>query len=97
MQPSLEEWRALYEAAVAFHDAAPWQWMWDSDQFGVQDLESGRIGYCCVMGRLGEHYALAAYNGSEGLAGLWKMREAGPRAYRDPAENNDEERLRSTA
>src|SRR4051794_23060484 len=86
MEPSLAEWRELYEAAVAFRDAAPWQWMWDGDVFGVQDPESGRIGYCCVMGRLGEHYALAAYNGSEGLAGLWKMREAGPRAYRDPAE-----------
>lgn len=84
MQPSMEEWRELYEAGIAFRDVAPWQWMWDSNVFGVQDPESGQIGYCCVMGQLGEHFALAAYDGSEGLAGLWQMREAGPRAQRDP-------------
>lgn len=84
MEPSVDEWRALYEAAVVFRDAAPWQWMWDSDVFGVQGPEGEQIGYCCVMGRLGEHFALAAYNGSEGLAGLWEMREEGPRAQHDP-------------
>lgn len=84
MQPSLEEWRELYQAAVTFRDAAPWRWMWDSAVFGVQDPESGQIGYCCVMGRLGEHFALAVYPGSEGLATLWAMREFGPRAEQDP-------------
>src|SRR5205807_1578311 len=86
MQPSLEEWRALYEAAIAFRDAAPWQWMWDSDQFGVQDPESGQIAYGCVMGRLGEHFALAAYLGSDGLAGLWEMRMGGPPQSREPVD-----------
>jgi hypothetical protein len=85
MQPSSEEWKALYAAAVAFRDAAPWQWMEDSDQFAVQDPESGQIGYCCVMGNLGEHFALAAYRGSEGLEGLWRMRMAGPAELRDAA------------
>jgi len=85
-QPSPEEWRRLYEAAVVFRDAAPWEWMWDAEVFGVQSPESGEIGYCCVMGRLGEHFALAVYEGSAGLEGLWQMRLDPPSGDPAPAQ-----------
>lgn len=73
-KPTEQEWRNLYAATAEFKEMAPWNWMWDSDVAGVKDPESGEIGYCAIMGRLGEHFALAVYLGDAGLAGLWQMR-----------------------
>lgn len=72
--PTLDEWRALYQAASDFKGLAAWEWMYDSDLFGVRNPETGEIGYCCVLGNLGEMFALAVYLGNEGLAGYLKMR-----------------------
>lgn len=74
-QPSLDEWRRLYQAATAFREAAPWRWMTETEIFGVQNPESGEIGYGSIMGMLGEHLALAVYLGSEGLEGFWRLEE----------------------
>lgn len=68
--PNTDEWKKLYEAAINFKKAKCWEWMYDNDIFGVKDPESGEIGYCCIMGNAGEHFAIAAYLGSEGLDGI---------------------------
>ena len=67
-EPTSREWIDLYETARMFKELAPWQWMEDSDVFGVENPESYEIGYCCVMGTLGEVLGLLVYLGSEGLA-----------------------------
>jgi hypothetical protein len=72
--PTLEEWRALYQAASAFRDIESWRWMADSYVFGVQNPAGGETAYCCVMGALGQLLGLAAYLGRDGLETYEKLR-----------------------
>lgn len=66
--PTINEWRELYRAAINFRDLAPWRWMTDDQVFGVQDPNSGEVGYCTVLGALKEVFGLAIYVGTDGLA-----------------------------
>jgi len=68
--PTIEEWERLYNAAMNFKQEDCWNYMLEHDIFGIQNPETGEIGYCCVMGGNGEHFALAVYKGTEGLAVL---------------------------
>jgi hypothetical protein len=68
--PSSEEAARLYEAAARVKELAPWQWMDESELFGVQHPETGELGFVSIMGMAGEHFAVAVYQGAEGLHGI---------------------------
>ncbi len=80
--PTLDEWRALYEAMNHLKEIAPWQWMEEGDLFGVQNPEIDELGFVSVMGQLGEHLAVSVYLGAEGLYRFWEMQYAWP--YLEP-------------
>ncbi len=73
LQPSIQEWRSLYRAAIDFWQIQPWQWVNDTDLFGVKNPEDSEIGYCCVVGALGEFLGLVVYLGTEGLESYLKI------------------------
>jgi hypothetical protein len=76
--PTLQTWRKLYDAACRLKEIAPWQWMTETDIFGVQSPGTGELGFVSIMGQLGEHYAIAVYAGPEALYKFWALQHAGP-------------------
>jgi hypothetical protein len=82
MTPGIREWRGLYESAIRVKEISPWEWMTETDVFGVRSPESGELGFVSVMGLLGEHYAVSLYLGSEGIHGFLDLQEMGP--FADP-------------
>lgn len=68
--PPLEEAGELYRLAVLVKELAPWEWMDESEVFGVQSPETGEFGFVSIMGMAGEHFAVAVYVGAEGLYGI---------------------------
>jgi tetratricopeptide (TPR) repeat protein len=64
---SADIWKTLYAAAAEFAALKPWDHFEDSMLFGVPDPATGRMGYACVLGALGEMRALCVYRGAEGF------------------------------
>jgi hypothetical protein len=71
------DWLHLYEAAIRIKELAPWTWMVETDVFGVQNPETGDLGFVSVMGMRGEHFAISLYLGAKGLYGFWDFEETG--------------------
>ena len=69
----------LWDKAFQYKKEKMWEFFNETDIFAI-DLPSGDIGYCCIMGQLGEHISLALYRGEEGL-----------RTYRSIMDNPDVE------
>jgi hypothetical protein len=68
--PSHDEVKALFSLAVQIKEIAPWTWMEETDIFGVEDPDSGEIGFVSVMGKIGEFESVAVYRGAEGIFGF---------------------------
>lgn len=75
-KPTLEEWSALYDAAIKFKAMQCWDWMYEDEIFGVRNPETGDTAYASIMGTLGQVYALYAYRGAGGLLSFYKIQES---------------------
>jgi hypothetical protein len=75
-EPTREQWQRLYTVMRRVREIEPWQWMEETDVFGVKNPDSDEMGFVSVMGLLGEHFAVALYMGAEGLYGFWDLQDS---------------------
>ncbi|MEP6719638.1 MAG: hypothetical protein ABJB21_10865 [bacterium] len=68
--PSHNEAKTLCNLAAEIKALAPWQWMEETDVFGVENPDTGEIGFISIMGNVGEYEAVAVYPGAEGIYGF---------------------------
>ena len=76
-EPTLEEWKRLYEVAAELKKLAPWEWMDETEIFGVENPETKEIGFVSTMGMMGEHLSVGVYLGAKGLYGFWDFQDEG--------------------
>ncbi|WP_373233531.1 hypothetical protein [Cohnella sp.] len=82
-EASLEEWKRLFETAIAFKQLECWEWIGNEDYFVVSDPETGELGYCVVLGNGGMEFGLNVYMGKESAGYLQKL-------LNDDIQDNDE-------
>ena len=76
-----------YDLAYAFRKAALWKKIDEDELFAVRlpakKTSSKHIGYCVIMGRNGEHRALAVYVGEEGFSSFRRIMTEEHRSFAD--------------
>jgi len=72
-KPTEEQLKELYKAASDFKQAQPWNWLYDADIICIENPKDKTIGYCSIMGKGGEHFALGVYLGDEGIFGFCEI------------------------
>lgn len=66
-EASLEQWKELYEAATRIKELEPWENFWDMDLIGVSRGSEEDMVFFSILGRGGNCYGIAVYEGYEGL------------------------------
>lgn len=72
-QATPKQWHILYALANEFNALAHRQWMAETDLFGIEDPEAGTVACVSAMGEGGVHCGVAAYLGTRGLHGFFRL------------------------
>ncbi len=66
-EASLEQWKVLYETATRIKELKPWEKFWDMDLIGIRNGAEEDTVFYSILGRGGDCYGIAVYEGYEGL------------------------------
>lgn len=65
---NLELWKKLYTLAATYYKLAPWEWMYEQDNFAIRMPNNNKVYFVSIMGSGGEHNAITAYEGTAGFS-----------------------------
>jgi len=65
-EPNRDDWAALYQAAIAFQQTAPWEWVDNEALFAIENPDDGEVGYSTILGSGGEEFGLGMFLGDHG-------------------------------
>lgn len=66
-EASLEQWKVLYETTTRIKELKPWEKFWDMDLIGIINGDEEEPVFYSILGRGGNCYGIAVYEGFEGL------------------------------
>ena len=66
-EASIEQWKILYEAGTRIKELKPWEKFWDMDLIGIRYGAEEETIFFSILGRGGDCYGIAVYEGYEGL------------------------------
>jgi hypothetical protein len=75
LQKEAALYREIYGVADEIRQIEPWNWMYETDLFGVKMPGNNRVYFVSVMGAEGQFFALSAYKGYQGLAQFLNFHE----------------------
>lgn len=75
IEPSLEQWDALYKIADEIKQIKPWEKLWDTDIFTLQ-LPGEEPIFLSVMGRNHECFGISVYPGYYSMSGFNRLLKA---------------------
>lgn len=72
-EASIEEWSSLYQISGRIKDLKPWERFWDLDLISIQEADEEDTVFFSILGRGGDCYGIAVYEGFEGLNDLMML------------------------
>lgn len=66
-EASIEQWKTLYEVGTRIKKLKPWEKFWDMDLIGIRYGTAEETIFFSILGRGGDCYGIAVYEGYEGL------------------------------
>jgi hypothetical protein len=70
-----EIWTEIHRMAEELYMLQPWEYMEETDTFGVRTNLSGKTYFISVMGSGDQIRAISAYEGAPGLYGFWELED----------------------